>query len=167
MFGRFVFGAGLKEDERRNLMYLEGKAMVSREVLNSIDDLFRTPLFKMGFLEFFRRTQEEGIVAARSFWNVHHATTFLVPNAPEIFERMIDFYIILGFVPRSRYERVVRENEKLKEENNALSGVLGELQNALRISNENIREKTLRAAGERQTAQDDQKEKSVLEMAHA
>ena len=94
--------------------------MFQEEAIKYVEDLFRMPLFKIGFLEFFRDMQEEGLVAAKNYWSSSHGTDFLIPNAPEIFEKLIDFYIVLGFVPRKRYEKALEENGNLKEENTLL-----------------------------------------------
>jgi len=101
--------------------------MCTEEAIDYMEELFTKPLFKRGFLEFFSKMQQEGIEAATQFWNLYHDGDGLVPRAPELFEKLIDFYIILGFVPRQRHERVLGENERLKGENKVLSDILGEL----------------------------------------
>jgi hypothetical protein len=92
-----------------------------------MEELFTEPLFKRGLLEFFSEMQQEGIEAAKRFWNLYHDDDGLVPRAPELFEKLIDFYIILGFVPRQRHERALGENERLKRENKILTDILREL----------------------------------------
>ena len=101
--------------------------MVKEEAIDYMEELFTKPLFNRGFLEFFSKMQQEGIEAAKRFWNLSHDGDGLVPRAPELFERLIDFYIILGFVPRQRHERALGENEKLKRENKVLTDILREL----------------------------------------
>ena len=64
---------------------------------------------------------------AKRLWNLYDDGYVVVPRAPELFEKLIDFYIILGFVPRQRHERALGENEKLKRENKVLADILGEL----------------------------------------
>jgi len=93
-------------------------------------DLFTNPLFKMGFFDFFLKMQQEGIESARKFWGMSAAQNAL-PNALEMYERMVDFYIILGFVPRAKYEEKLKENKRLEEENKFLRGTLRELQLSL------------------------------------
>jgi hypothetical protein len=106
--------------------------MCKEEAINYVEDLLRMPLFKIGFLEFFRNMQEKGIAAAKNYWSLSHGMDFSIPKAPEIFEKLIDFYIILGFVPRKRHENVLEENGRLKEENTFLKNTIRELQdNAL------------------------------------
>jgi hypothetical protein len=45
-----------------------------------------------------------------------------------MYERMIDFYIILGFVPRVKFDAMAKENKNLKEENKFLRDAMRELQ---------------------------------------
>ena len=101
--------------------------MCKEEAIDSMEELFARPLFKRGFLEFFSKMQQEGIEAAKRFWDRSHDGDGPVPGGPELFERLIDFYIILGFVPRQRHERALGENEKLKRENKVLTDILREL----------------------------------------
>lgn len=91
-------------------------------------DLFSNPLFKIGFFEFFLKTQQEGIEAARKFWTSYAERSHFFPNAGDVYERMVDFYIILGFVPKARYDEALRENKNLQEENKFLRDTIRELQ---------------------------------------
>jgi len=93
-------------------------------------DLFSNPLFKRGFLEFYLKMQQEGIDAAKRFWSLSPEKS-IYPRAPEIFEKIIDFYIILGFVPSFKYEQALSENERLAEENRFLKETLKELQTVI------------------------------------
>lgn len=102
--------------------------MFNDDFLKLMNDLFSNPLFKRSFLEFFLKMQQEGIEAARKFWTPEKE---MQPGAREIFEKMIDFYIILGFVPSFKYDQVATENERLKEENKFLKQTLKELQNLI------------------------------------
>jgi hypothetical protein len=102
--------------------------MFNEETIKFMMDMYNNPLFKTGFAEFFQQMQKEGIEAARKFWNLSPASSALFPNASEIFERMADFYIILGFVPKAKYDEVVKENEKLKYENTFLRDTIKQLQ---------------------------------------
>jgi len=95
---------------------------------DEIKDLFTNPLFKMGFFDFFLKMQQEGIDAARKFWDAYASKNSLVPSAGDMYERMIDFYIILGFVPRVKFDEVMKENANLKEENKFLRDAMRELQ---------------------------------------
>lgn len=94
-------------------------------------DLFTNPLFKIGFFDFFLKMQAEGIDAARKFWFSYAEKNPMVPDASEMYERMIDFYITLGFVPRVKYEDAVKENKGLKAENKFLREAMQELQQGL------------------------------------
>jgi hypothetical protein len=91
-------------------------------------DLFTNTLFKVGFYEFFLKMQEEGIEAARKFWRPYAEKNNLFPNAGDLYERMLDLYIILGFVPRAKYDNALRENKSLEEENKFLRDTIRELQ---------------------------------------
>lgn len=99
----------------------------NEDMFKNMMNLFASPLFKKDFYDFFLRMQQEGIEAAKKFWNMNHDKN-LFPNAPDIFEKMVDFYIVLGFVPRSKYDEVLKENEQLKEENRFLRDTIKELQ---------------------------------------
>jgi hypothetical protein len=102
--------------------------------------LLADPLFKKGFLDFFLKVQQEGIDSAKRFWGGYFEKN-LFPNASDIFEKMVDFYIVLGFVSRAKYDEVVKENETLKEENRFLRETFRELQlNILRKGGEEVRE---------------------------
>ncbi len=102
--------------------------MLKDECNSEINDLFMNPLFKIGFFDFFVKMQQEGIEAARKYWMSYAQKNSLFPNVLDTYERMADFYIILGFVPRSRYEQVVSENKSLKDENKFLRDAMKELQ---------------------------------------
>jgi hypothetical protein len=102
--------------------------MFTEDMTKEMMDLFTNPLFKMGFFDFFLKMQQEGIEAARKFWDNSAQKQSLVPNAIEMYERMIDFYIILGFVPRIKYDEMAKENKNLKEENKFLRDAMRELQ---------------------------------------
>jgi len=104
------------------------------ECTTQMQDLFMNPLFKIGFFDFFVKMQQEGIEAARRYWSLYADKNNLFPNALEAYERMADFYIMLGFVPRLRYDQAMSENKSLKEENKFLRDTVRELQ--LNIFNE-------------------------------
>ncbi len=101
--------------------------ILNEDIIKYLTELYSNPLFKKGFLDFFEKTQKEGIEAARKFWNTYPGKSSLLPNASEVFERLIDFYIILGFVPRKSYEDAVKMNEELKKENKFLQDFIREL----------------------------------------
>ena len=102
--------------------------MVTEEFLKSLFDLYSNPLFKKGFPDFFLRVQQEGIEAAKQFWDISPLRQSLFPNTSEIFEKMIDFYLNLGFVPFTCYEEVVKENKRLEEEHQFLKNTINDLQ---------------------------------------
>lgn len=140
--------------------------MLEEEAINCIKDLFSIPLFKIGFFKFFSVMQGEGVMAARKFWSSTYGSDFLIPNAPEIFEKMVDFYIILGFVPRKRYEKMLEENEKLREENKSLSAAIKELRNNICSSSEKHIGETWQAVGANQCAPNNDKGENVFETVH-
>ena len=106
--------------------------MFNEETIKQMTDLFANPLFKKGLFEFFEKMQMEGIEAAKKFWNMHPEKNVFAgtpfAGTPDIFEKMVDFYIILGFVPHQKYDEAVKENERLKKEVEFLRSTLKELQ---------------------------------------
>lgn len=101
--------------------------MTNDECRTQMEDLFTNPLFKTGFFDFFMKMQQEGIEAARKYWSAYMPQNSLYPNSLDMYERMSDFYIIFGFVPKSRYDQVLGENKSLKEENKFLTETLRDL----------------------------------------
>jgi hypothetical protein len=101
--------------------------MFEEEAVRYVEDLFTKPLFRKWFNEFFVNMQREGVEAAKKYWNVSHGGDLLIPTAPELFEKLSDFYIVLGFVPRTKYDEVLRENENLKYVNTFLTEVIKQL----------------------------------------
>jgi hypothetical protein len=83
--------------------------------MKSLLDLYSSPLFKRGFPDFFLRIQQEGIETAKKFWDI-----LPFPNISDVFEKISDFYLNLGFAPFTKYERVAKENRQLKKEYNQL-----------------------------------------------
>ena len=105
--------------------------MFNEEMTREMMDLFTNPLFKMGFFDYFLKMQQEGIEAARKLWSSTAEKSGLLPNASEMYEQMIDFYIILGFVPRIKYDEIAKENKSLKAGNKFLRDAMRELQQNL------------------------------------
>ena len=114
--------------------------MFTDDAVDYVEDLFTKPLFKKWFLEFFSKMQQEGIHAAKAFWSFSHQGDGLIPKAPEIFEKLIDFYLILGFVPRQRHEMDLREIDRLKEENKRFMETLSELRSSIYDDQKNVKE---------------------------
>ena len=112
----------------------------NQDTIKNVMELFANPLFKKGFFDFFLKMQREGIEAARKF-SGGYLDKDLFPNAPDIFEKMVDLYIILGLVPRMKYDEALKENENLKEQNGFLRDTLRELQaNIFKEGGEKMRE---------------------------
>ena len=88
---------------------------MSEDTNKTMKDFYNNPLFKKGFLDFFEKMQLDGIEAARKFWSTYPEKE-LFPNAPEMFEKLIDIYVLMGVVPRSKYEDTVKEHEELKKD---------------------------------------------------
>ncbi len=105
--------------------------MNNEEMMKAMMDLFTNPLFKKNFFGFFLDVQREGIESAKKLWNLSPEKTTYFPYALEIYEKMIDFYITLGFVPRTKYEKVLKENEDLRQENKFLKDTIYEVQSSI------------------------------------
>ena len=114
--------------------------MYSDEMMKSFMDLLANPLFKINFFDFYLKMQREGVEAARRLWSTNPQAKYLF-NGTDIFERMVDFYIVLGFVPRFKYDEKLDENELLRKENTFLKDTIKELQvNMLKEGGEQARE---------------------------
>lgn len=115
--------------------------MFNEELLKSIMSLFNDFLFRKGFFDFFQKMQHEGIKAARRFWRSYPYKNVFFPNAMDMYEKMIDFYISLGLVPKAKYDKLLEEHEKLHYQNTFLRETIMQLQ--LKIfaeSGEKVRE---------------------------
>jgi len=102
--------------------------MINEELFESIMSLFSDVLFRKGFFDFFQKMQREGIEAARRFWDSYPYKNVFFPNAPDIYEKMIDFYISLGLAPRAKYDETFKEHEKLLYQNTFLREIIMQLQ---------------------------------------
>jgi hypothetical protein len=71
--------------------------------------------------------QVNGIEAARKFWDLHPYKNIFFPSVEDYFEKMIDFYINLGLAPKTRYDAVMKEHEKLQYENTFLRETINQL----------------------------------------
>jgi regulator of replication initiation timing len=100
---------------------------MNQEFMTNLLQLYDNPLFAQSFLEFSARMQQAGVEAARQSWGTNRRPDTLVGIAPELFERMIDFYSSLGFVPKQQYDEVRKENDQLRKENEFLKNTLKEL----------------------------------------
>jgi regulator of replication initiation timing len=89
--------------------------------------LWGDPLFLQRFLEFYTSMQQLGLEAARRMWALNHREDALFANAAQLFEPLIAFYSSLGFVPKQQHDEVLKENERLKQENEVLKKTLREL----------------------------------------
>jgi hypothetical protein len=120
-------GSGTGEPTDR-LPNEDGDTMMNNDCWTQMEGLFTNPLFKTGCFEFFVKMQQEGIESARRYWSAYMMQNSLYPNSLEMYERMADFFIIFGFVPKVRYDEVVCENRRLREENAFLKDTMRDLQ---------------------------------------
>ena len=102
--------------------------MFNEELRKSIMGLFNDFLFRKGFFDFFRIMQRDGIEAARRFWHAYPYKNVFIPNALDMYEKMIDFYMSLGLAPKATYDEVCKEHEKLLYENTFLRETIEQLQ---------------------------------------
>ena len=100
---------------------------MNKQFIENALQLWNDPLFEQSLLEFHLRMQQMGLEAARSFWALNHQKDTFPGNALDLFERMVAFYSGLGFVPKIQHDEVLKENERLKKENEFLKGALKEL----------------------------------------
>ena len=87
---------------------------MNEEMFKSLMGLYNDAVFKKSFLAFFSIVQEEGMEAAKRFWDVSPDKGAFSFNTTDMFEQMASFYENLGFVPKTKYDKVVNENERLK-----------------------------------------------------
>jgi len=125
---------------QQSAITIAGSRVVSQseEFMKSLLDFYRNPLFKRGFPEFFLRVQQEGIEAAKQFWDISPLRRSLFPDTSEIFEKMLDFYLNLGFVPFTKYEEVMKENRRLKNENEQLGKQIRFLKDIIKDLNKRV-----------------------------
>lgn len=97
------------------------------ELLRAILAFYQNPATQRGFLQFFSLVQQEGMEAARKFWESSASGEAKAVVAPELLEQMISFYSSLGFVPKRQFDEVVKENESLKKENEFLKKTIQEV----------------------------------------
>ncbi|MFI5296220.1 MAG: hypothetical protein ACHQ0Y_14500 [Thermodesulfovibrionales bacterium] len=102
--------------------------MFNEEQHKSIITLFNDFLFRKGFFDFFRKMQREGIEAARRFWHSYPYKNVFFLNPLDVYEKMIDFYISLGLVPKAKHDEVLEEHEKLHHQNAFLRETIMQLQ---------------------------------------
>jgi len=100
---------------------------MNKDMFQNMIDLYQNPLFQKGFSEFFIMMQKEGIDSARAFWESTSDKKDLSDDTSELFEQMISFYSKLGFVPKQKFDEILKENETLKKENDFLKKTIQEL----------------------------------------
>jgi hypothetical protein len=99
----------------------------NEDTLKNMLDLFSNPLFRSGFAEFFSKAQQEGLESAKKFWGISdYGKTY--PMTGDLYERLTDWYSVLGFVPSVNHKQTLDENTKLKAENQLLRNMIKDLQ---------------------------------------
>jgi len=99
----------------------------NEDLIKNMMDLFANPLFRNGFSEFVTKAQMDGLESAKKFWGMSdYGKTF--PLTSDIYERLTDWYSMLGFVPSVSYNKAMEENAKLKAENQLLRNMIKDLQ---------------------------------------
>jgi len=102
--------------------------MFDEELIKAMTRLFNDFLFRKGFFDFFQKVQLEGIEAARRFWPSYPYKNVFFPDALNLYERMIDFYISLGLAPKTKYCKLFEAHEKLHCQNTFLRETIMQLQ---------------------------------------
>lgn len=69
--------------------------------------------------------------AAKKAWNMSGQKYPSFTSADDFYEKMVDFYTLMGFVPIAKYNELLKDNEKLKKENSLLKDMIKDLQNNL------------------------------------
>lgn len=105
--------------------------MFNENTMKSMMDLFANPLFRQGCQDFFMKMQQEGMEAAKKAWDMSGQKYPSFTSADDFYEKMVDFYTLMGFVPSAKYNELLKENEKLKKENSLLKNMIKDLQNNL------------------------------------
>ena len=97
------------------------------DLFKNMMELFSNPLFQTGFAEFTAKAQQEGMEAAKKFWGLSdYGKAF--PYSEDMFERLEDWYKVLGFVPNAKHKEILDENAALKAENQLLRNMIKDLQ---------------------------------------
>ncbi len=100
---------------------------MNEEMFKSLMGLYNDAVFKKSFLAFFTKMQEEGMEAAKRFWDVSPEKSAFSFDPTDMFEKMASFYENLGFVPKAKYDKVVNENKRLKEKIEFLENTIKEM----------------------------------------
>lgn len=100
------------------------------ELIKMFLNLYSNPIFKDTFAESMLKMQKEGMDAARAFWIQQSQKEQLlsgITGITGVFDKMMDFYSDMGFVSRKKYDEALKENEKLKRENEFLKDTIQKL----------------------------------------
>lgn len=97
------------------------------DILKNLMSLFSNPMFMAGFSDFVKRAQMEGLESTRQAWELsEHGKS--QPFIGDIYERLSDWYSLLGFVPSAKYNQLSEENTRLKDENEFLKTMIKDFQ---------------------------------------
>jgi len=105
--------------------------MGNEEMFENLLRLFGNPYLKNNFLDSFLTLQRMGFVTAPNYWGLMGEKNTGLPNPLDLYARMLDFYMALGFVPRDKYDQALRDNEGLRQENRFLKETIRELQGSI------------------------------------
>ena len=101
--------------------------MYKNDDLINMMNLFSNPLFMAGFSAFVNKAQAEGFEAAKKALG-HSEYGKSYPFTGDMYERLSEWYSMLGFVPSVRFNQLTEENTKLKTENQFLKSMIKDLQ---------------------------------------
>jgi predicted solute-binding protein len=96
-------------------------------MFNEFLKLYSNPIFKSFMNEYVSRMQEDGLEAAKKFWNLNPEKGGMFAGAPEFIEKMTEFYSGMGFVTRKKYDELASENDDLKRQNAFLRDTIRQL----------------------------------------
>lgn len=97
------------------------------DLFKNLISLYNNPLFQQTFSNYLMKMQQEGLEAARKYWQFFPEKNRFADSTPALFDQMIDFYSNLGFVSHKKYDEVVKQNEELKKENDFLKETIQKL----------------------------------------
>lgn len=104
---------------------------MNEDFVRNVTALWSKPEFRDAFLDFAAKAQKDGIEAARAFWSAQQKQNAAPENAINIFEQMMAFYSNLGLVTRQQHDEALKENERLKKENEFLRNTLRDLNSTI------------------------------------
>lgn len=108
--------------------------MMTEQQMRMMMEMFANPAFKQGAGEYFRIAQQQGLEAARQFWQgTPFAAAF--PDAGQMQQRIEEFYAAFGYVPATKVDELQQQNDSLRAENQLLRDTIRELQQSFIAEN--------------------------------